>query len=290
MNIKYNYLIGSADTIDKNYDIKNRPDPDVDGCKKLYNDIIATYFSNGVVSEFKYVIENFEQQYGSANKDEWEQQWENYEKLNNEDPKLRNQYLMPPFYTISVNNKKWLLSADNIGPSINQALTEEKKGTLSNDDIIEILNICRTIGGYIVWPRGSYLKHKINPSRGKSVYDRIDWTLFLVKICYEKDFDESKIKESILKKYQQEIYDRVAELISAICETKSWFMEIGSFVDFCNQFILKGSFVNEKYEINWFAEQIPVSPEDYKQFSINNTQAVRQRNEYIHSEYQEYLG
>lgn len=283
MNVKYNYLIGSADTIAKNYDIKNRPDPDENGCKKLYDDIIETYFSNGVIS--KYTIKNWRQQFKYDGKGNWEQLWENYEKLNNEDPELRVKNLKPPFYTISVKseNEEWLLSADYIGPSINWALEEVKLGTLSNDDIIEILNVCRTIGGHIVWPRGRHLIHKINPSRGgeESVYDRIDWTLFLVKICYINDFEEAEIQKIILERYQREIYFRVVELISAICETKSWFKEIGSFVDFCNQFILIGSFVNEKYEINWFAKQFPVFPENYKQFSINNTQAIQRRNEFI---------
>ena len=91
----------------------------------------------------------------------------------------------------SLKGKEWLLSIDYIGPSINWALRELEIGGLSKYDIIETLNVCRTIGGHIVWPRGSNLVYKINQTRGggNSVYDRIDWTLYLVQFCYKYDFD-----------------------------------------------------------------------------------------------------
>ena len=57
----------------------------------------------------------------------------------------------------SLKGKEWLLSIDYIGPSINWALRELEIGGLSKYDIIETLNVCRTIGGHIVWPRGSNL-------------------------------------------------------------------------------------------------------------------------------------
>lgn len=180
----------------------------------------------------------------------------------------------------SLKGKEWLLSIDYIGPSINWALRELEIGGLSKYDIIETLNVCRTIGGHIVWPRGSNLVYKINQTRGggNSVYDRIDWTLYLVQFCYKYDFDITKIREIVIQTYQKETFYRISKLINAICESKSWFNELGSFNGFCDQFILKGSFVDENYEVKWFAKMFPMFPEDYKQFSLNNVNAVKQRN------------
>ena len=45
IDTKYNYLIGNSEGIPDDYDYKNRPDPDSDGCKKLYDDVIRIFFS-----------------------------------------------------------------------------------------------------------------------------------------------------------------------------------------------------------------------------------------------------
>ena len=169
MDINFNYLISSSDRIDESYDIKGRPDPD-SASKKLCDDIILVYLTGGVIADKGLTVENFEQQYRFDHKSDWNRQWENYEKVN-KNPKPRDKTLRPPFYTIRVKEgkeTKWLLSADYIGPSINWALKEVENGVLSNDDVIGVLNTCRTIGGHIVWPRGKHLKYKINQARGKN--------------------------------------------------------------------------------------------------------------------------
>ena len=71
---------------------------------------------------------------------------------------------------------------------------------------------------------------------------------------------------------------RIARLIEAICESECWFKKFGSFNRFCDQFLLNGSFVSETYEVNWFAEILPILPVDYKQFALNNAKAVERRN------------
>lgn len=284
MDINFNYLICSADRIDESYDIKGRPDPD-SASKKLCDDIISVYFSDGVIGDERFTIENLEQQIRCYFKKDWESAWENYEKVN-KNPKPRDENLNPPFYTIRVKDskeKEWLLSADYIGPSINWAMREVKNGALGRGEVIDALNVCRTIGGHIVWPRGSHLEYKINQARGgiRAVYDRIDWTLYLVKLCYQKSFSLSEINEKLLERYQRDVYYKIHDLVCAICESKDWFKIFGSFENFCNQFILRGSFVDEKYEIKWFAKQLPVFPDDYRQFLINNTEAVNKRNQNI---------
>lgn len=284
MKINWNYLIGSDGKIDKNYNIQNRPDPD-NVCKKLYDDFIEVYFQHGFIFGSNFEIENKENQYKYDPKFDLEKQWENYEKVNDiMKPQDKNKKLQPPFYTIKVNErlkgKEWLLSIDYIGPSIYWALRESETGGLSKEDIIETLNVCRTIGGHIVWARGSDLVYKINQERGgeKSVYDRIDWTLYLVQLCYKYDFDIAKVEVIVKQTYPKGIFDRISKLIGAICESKSWFNEFGSFNEFCDQFILNGSFVDENYEVKWFAKILPIFPENYRQFSLNNTNAVKQRN------------
>lgn len=74
--------------------------------------------------------------------------------LNIENKKLifRNQ----PTYTLFVNEDEFLLSSDYIGPSIYWA----RECGIEDSEIREFLKICRTIGGHIVWPRGTEIRKK----------------------------------------------------------------------------------------------------------------------------------
>ena len=146
----YNYLTGSYDELPLNYDINKREDPD-QSCKKLYDDVVNNFF--GEDKEVK----NLEQQYGNK----------------------------PPFYTVQIqkNGETYLFSSDYIGPSVYWA----RELGISDRGITEFLNICRTLGGHIIWPRGGERpKGVFTPNQAKSgcsgVYDRIDWTLQLLKI------------------------------------------------------------------------------------------------------------
>lgn len=145
INIEYNYLIDDQICMfPDNYCIDKRRDPDSDS-KRLYDDILTIFFSENNSAK------NLEQQF----------------------------YGKPKFYTIKINNDT-LLSSDYIGPSVYWA----RERGVSDDKIRDFLKQCRTIGGHIVWERGSDLKYKVNTSRSGSdgVYDRFDWTLLLLKI------------------------------------------------------------------------------------------------------------
>ena len=153
----YNYLIGKAEKLDVSFNIDKRIDPDTCGCKELYDDFIEAFFSDehcNIEHGIK-KVENVKQQFGNKS----------------------------PVYTIFLNDSDYLMSTDYIGPSVYWARYRK----ISDGNIIKFLSICRTIGGHMAWPRGREVFVKINSARaGKAgLYDRIDWTLALIKIYYE---------------------------------------------------------------------------------------------------------
>jgi hypothetical protein len=101
LNVDYNYLIGSSQPLPSDYNIDDRPDPDTDGCKKLYDDIIEAYFQNMRT----HTVENVEQQFYARRKEDLEKKWIYYEKLNNTNPAPKSKYKEPPFYTIFIDKK-----------------------------------------------------------------------------------------------------------------------------------------------------------------------------------------
>lgn len=280
MNTKYNYLIGSDMGISENYNIAKRPDPDTDGCKKLYDDIVVAYFSAGKIN--KSAIEVREQQFKynkQNNRFSNEELWNRYELLNNNNQKAISSIYKPPLYTIVY--KEFFLSSDYIGPSIYWA----SKKVLSSKKILEILNKCRTIGGHIVWPRGN--GETINQARSgeKGFYDRIDWTLFVIKQFCDNDFSENETHSICLSKFGDKYINPITKVLESINRYKTWFKEFGdysiAFVNFCKQFKLEGCFVNEKYDVNWFAPPIPFLPDDYELFAENNISAIEKRNNHL---------
>ena len=50
------------------------------------------------------------------------------------------------------------------------------------------------------------------------------------------------------------------------------------FTDFCDRFLLKGSFVNESYEIIWMAPASPMLPTDYDKYTQKCLDAISMRN------------
>ncbi len=66
-------------------------------------------------------------------------------------------------------------------------------------------------------------------------------------------------------------------------------MSFDSFKSFCERFRLKGSFVDENYNIIWFASASPILPEDYRVFAENNIEAIRKRNENIENALYGYM-
>lgn len=277
LDIKYNYLIGSSQNLPSDFNIDDRSDPDTDGCKKLYDDIIEAYF-HGTKD---HTIENVEQQFRPDKYKDLNLQWRNYEKLNNTFPVPKNKDKQPPCYTIFIDKGKKdevLLSADYFGPSIYWAI----ELGITDEQIREFLNISRSIGGHIVWPRGSHIKNKINPSRA-AVYDRSDWTLLLLKIYFENRDEKTFLDEAdslIPKEFRgkENFNSKFKRVYSAFCDSNKWIDSIGSFEKFCLQFKLLGSFVDENFNVIRLADLFPLLPKDYKDYIKNTCQAIKLRN------------
>lgn len=256
----YNYLIGKASDLPQDFDIDLRIDPDTCGCKKLYNDIIEAYFSDTQLNIKNGIV-----------------------KVENKEQKISNN---PAFYTIFVNAGKYLLSSDCIGPSVYWA----RERAVNDDKIRYFLNVSRTIGGHIVWPRGRELKKKINTSRGgkSGVYDRMDWTLLLISIFYETDNKEQYLQranELIPRefRYKNNFNSKFEGMYEAFICARSWFESFGTFEMFCKQFKLsgKGNFVDENYKVNIMTALFPILPNDYEEYIENVCSAINVRNSLI---------
>lgn len=269
---KYNYLTCGFDKLAEDYDYNNRPDPDRFS-KKLYDDLIKAFFMNrGAINK----IQQFDLRDGDDAKKN-DANWTQYLSLNKYDPECFNkdESKQPPFSTIVWKNH--LMSADYIGPSVYWA---ENRGC-SKETILNILNIGRTVGGHIVWPRGK--GETVNQARGgdKTLYDRIDWTLFVLKAYYKCKKDKQAAEKLIQQKYPQIETNRYTLVLDAIDRYFDWFREFEDFPDFCDWFLLKDSFVNELYDIIWMAPANPMRPEDYNGYVQNCLDAIRKRNSAI---------
>lgn len=246
INIEYNYLIDDQICMfPDNYCIDKRRDPDSDS-KRLYDDILTIFFSENNSAK------NLEQQF----------------------------YGKPKFYTIKINNDT-LLSSDYIGPSVYWA----RERGVSDDKIRDFLKQCRTIGGHIVWERGSDLKYKVNTSRSGSdgVYDRFDWTLLLLKIFLsdvKQDVNSfvGKANKYIPEKYRdtKNTNTKFKNLYFAF-DCSKW-LKICTFDEFCERFKLYGSFVDKQNNVIETAPLFPFLPTDYEQYIDNVCKAITKRN------------
>ena len=161
---------------------------------------------------------------------------------------------------------KYRLTTDYIGPS----LTSMKRAGISDRDAWECTVKCRTVGGHLVWPR---LPHGINPSkaasgkRGYGISDRIDIALYELKCVLDKNFDFPTYNKTLRNSILHE-------------ENMNWFNG-KSFSQFCKDFYLFGSFVDEKSNgIIWFSDPIPqkLNVEVMKCYMNNNLDAIEERN------------
>lgn len=260
---RYNYLIGKAEELSPSFNINKRIDPD-SGCKELYDDFIEAYFGNEKCNRKHNIvsIENKKQKFGSK----------------------------PEFYTLFINGSDYLLSMDYIGPSVYWA----RDRGLSDSDIIKFLSVCRTIGGHVAWPRGRDIKVKINVARaGKDgLYDRIDWTLALIKVFYEtKELGKNQFVKNAMAidfdnlrgdEFSEKRFDRMYE---AFCCAQKWFELFGSFPGFCEQYKLvgKNGFVDENFEVRNLAPWYPFLPDDYSVYIDNVCDAVNTRNDEVYN-------
>lgn len=161
------------------------------------------------------------------------------------------------------------LTTDYIGPS----LTSMKRAGIPDSETWDCILKCRTIGGHLVWPR---VKYGINPSksasgrRGYGISDRIDIALYEIKCVLDG-------------KTEMPVYNtRLRKSITEIEENKKWF-EGKTFDDFCKDFYLIGSFVDEHTEIIWFANPIlgKIDERTMRLYMENNINAINKRNGFI---------
>lgn len=157
------------------------------------------------------------------------------------------------------------LTTDYIGPS----LTSMKRAGISDRDAWECTIECRTLGGHLVWPR---LQNGINPSKaasgnkGYGISDRIDIALYEIKCVLEKNLESPTYNKTLRNSMLRE-------------ENMKWFNGI-SFHQFCEDFYLLGSFVDENNEIIWLSdpEREKLNVEVMKRYMNNNLIAIKNRN------------
>lgn len=193
----------------------------------------------------------------------------------------------------------FILSADCLGPSKFQSMNI---AGLSIDEVKSNIENSRTLGGHIIWPRGDTLHYKINEVRGGCIkkkcdygfYDRTDWTFLLLKQYYEVINDNNQRER--LKKYiaginvffpEQEIsvqdWECFEVLFKAFDVSRSWFLKFKSFIVFSDFFKIKGSFVDDLYNVVELTSYFPIKPdkEGYLKYIENNLNAITVRNSNI---------
>lgn len=148
-------------------------------------------------------------------------------------------------------------SSDYIGPSATEAFIQK----VEDAKMGEIIKRCRTIGGHIIWPSHA---NSINQNKGK-IYDRMDIALAELKDYYANPLGRAKYSTGLREAYKQD---------------GKWLAQFGSFEGFCEFFLMVGSFVDEKYDIVWFASP-KHSEVDYQCLAAKNVKAVERRNEKI---------
>jgi hypothetical protein len=260
MNAKYNYLINdSYDNFPHDFIVDNRIDPDKDDCQQLYDDLNQAFFSDCLSNEKYgiYTVENRRQKFGEK----------------------------PAFFTLFVNEGEFLLSSDYIGPSVFWS----KELGLSDNDIMQFLKMARTIGGHIIWPRG--FSPTINKARAgaRGFYDRIDWTLALIKTAYSISDNfirsefvtqcKSLLPEAVFE-YKQNIM-RFIKFFPALSNSHSWINRFNSFPEFCDFFKFRGSFVTKEYEIVELAPLFPIFPRNIELYINNTCNAIMERTRII---------
>ena len=157
------------------------------------------------------------------------------------------------------------LTTDYIGPS----LTSMKRAGISDRDAWECTIECRTLGGHLVWPR---LPYGINPSKaasgkkGGGISDRIDIALYEIKCVLDGNLESPTYNKTLRNSLLRE-------------ENMKWFNGI-SFHQFCEDFYLLGSFVDENNEIIWFSNPKlgKLDVEVMERYINNNIKAIKKRN------------
>lgn len=243
--------------------LSQRKDPDRES-KVLYDDLIQTYYKNSLFTDKDdfISIENIKQNFGND------------------------------FYTIFLKNKSitYRLSADYLGPSI---WWSSQISNLSDEEIIKILMVSRTLGGHIVWSRG--FSPTINQARGgaNNLYDRFDWTLICVSSYFSLQENSEETFISYLK-YISNIsgieLDRIelnksnfSMMFTALKNSSDYLSNFKNFNAFCDFNKLNGNFVDDNYRIKHLCPLLPLRPSknSYLDYIENNSKAIMERNQQI---------
>lgn len=258
-DVNYNYLIeNSIDNWPADFNVDGRPDPDSIS-KNLYDDLKRFILNEAVMKDLKINdITNKEQvsKYGN--------------KL--------------PFYTLFVDGREHRLSADYIGASVYWAIEKNVK----HEQIIHFLKIGRKLGGHMLWPRGFTVTINTARSGNEGFYDRIDWTLVLLKLYFEHGNDKEAYLEKAIElipegmRYKQHI-NRIKRMYHAFFNSRRWLQKFDSFEKFCEIFALSGCFVNDDTDVILMADLFPVLPIDYNRYIDNVCEAINIRTEKLYS-------
>lgn len=234
-----NYLFDLYPEYPLGFNLETRKDPD-QCSKQLYDDIEKIFFSKEKLESLK---------------------------LNSIENKCQN-FNSGDFYTLFIDDDKYLLSSDYIGASVYWA----KQAGLADEDIVEYLMISRTIGGHMVFPRGQGTT--VNQARGgkNSYYDRFDLTLLAIKKWYLND--NSKINYAI------ENYSDWFALFGSFDKFISFFRLEGfiydeSIIDLVSSDLDKGLIIPLKREEVY----IPSQKEEYKRYFNNSNKIIKDRTE-----------
>ena len=167
---------------------------------------------------------------------------------------------------------EFILSSDAIGHTYRKwKMMAPIIKNLSSDEVSDFAALCRTIGGYIIFPAKKVdNKMTINGARGlnKSIKDRFDLTLECIRLHYCKE--SSPLSET---------FNRYTDFFNL-------FIDFKGYVDF---FLLQ-DLVDRNYKSIQFwipfksfdDSPLPKSIEDYTLFKKNLMSFIRDRNNRIH--------
>ena len=220
--------------------------------------------------------------------DQFEQEYRDADKYS----KLLYQNLAEQFYPDVIPIKiygSWTLmdgttrlGSDYIGPSRYFSY----KAGLNGEEIFELTQIARTLGGHMLWPRNG-TNGSINTARGASLYhDRIDLALYAIKCWYEGD-----AHLLLNKKMVRALNDEV---------TRKWLLnfwqDLVGFEKFMKHFKLE-SFVDrsfqvfdltsyEKNDMAILTNDINTAAKDkeaFEKYIAGNLQCIKRRNEQMNT-------
>lgn len=268
-SLEFNYL---HDLATENYDLDNRPDPDSESIV-LKEDLLEAFWG----AQTNEARVSAEKNYGCGS-----------------------------FRDIEVpsGGKTILLSVDYLGPSVywlKDYYSEHGVDAPEADSLIRgFLKESRKLGGHILFPRGSNggPHETLNQARSgdRGVYDRIDVALLCLKAFYacpevssaNHQRDASAfVREASKLFFDDEQFEKVKANLMRIFDSLQYYAEdfayFGDFRGFCERQILTGSFVTEEGEVEMFAPLYPLKPKNYEEYAENVNEAIKKRNQKMHS-------